>query len=181
MLESALIAVFLLGVALELLLTFGKEYLLGTRKQLALEEKLEQATADLRASQQKIDERRQVLRAAADEAYRQKAELKDADKAFQESQKVVPTLIHVIGMPHDGARFRATITKDLPTKPERSQKQIWTCNNLLEVWAVDGEAAKTAVAKQFQEKQGYKVGEIMALEVEPARPVPGAAGAGAAA
>lgn len=175
MLQSAVIALFLFGVALELLLTFGREYLVGTRKQAALEEKLEQAKADLNASQKKIDERRQALRQTGDEVNRQKADLKAAEAAFQESQKVVPTLIHTIGQPHEGARFRAIVSKELPLKPDRAQKQIWTCKNFIEVWAVDGDAAKTAITKQFQEKQGYKIGDVVALEPEPARPIPGAA------
>src|SRR5215472_16852909 len=97
MLESALVVLFVFGVLLEGLLAFGKEHLVGTNKQAALDEKLQQAQQDLRESSKKIQERKAALRAAGDEFNRTKSQLQDAEKAFQESQKVVPTLVHVIG------------------------------------------------------------------------------------
>src|SRR5579883_2406180 len=113
MLQTALVILVLCGIALEVLLNFGKHLLLGTRKHEALEEQIQKAQEDLRVSQKKIEERRATLRAAVEDADRTKADLQAAEKAFQESQKVVPTLVHVIGMPYSGARFRAMVTKDL--------------------------------------------------------------------
>ncbi|HTP85012.1 MAG TPA: hypothetical protein VMQ11_18810 [Alphaproteobacteria bacterium] len=175
MLQTALVILILCGVALEALLNFGKQFLLGERKHATLEEQIQKAQEDLRVSQKKIEERRTELRAAVDDFERTKSTLQDAEKAFQESQKVVPTLVHVIGMPYSGARFRALVTKDLPPKPDRSQQRIWACNNFIEVWADDINAAKLAIAKQFQEKQGYKVGELTACAPEAPRPVSGVA------
>jgi hypothetical protein len=172
MLQTALIILMLLGAALEVLLNFGKDYLLGTRKHEKLDEEIQKAQQDLKVSQQKIEERRKTLRAANEDAERQKSTLQTAEKAFQESQKVVPTLVHVIGMPHSGALFRASVTKDLPVKPDRSQQRIWACNNFIEVWADDINAAKTAIAKQFQERQGYKVSELTPCAPEAPRPLP---------
>ncbi len=175
MLQTALVILVLCGIALEVLLNFGKHLLLGTRKHEALEEQIQKAQEDLRVSQKKIEERRATLRAAVEDADRTKADLQAAEKAFQESQKVVPTLVHVIGMPYSGARFRAMVTKDLPAKPDRSQQRIWACKNFIEVWADDANAAKVAIAKQFQEKQGYKVSDLTECAPEAPRPVPGVA------
>ena len=172
MLQSALVVLIIFGVVLEALLNFGKDFLLATRKHAALDEEIQKAQEDLRVSKQKIEDRRATLRAAIEEADRQKSDLQAAEKAFQESQKVVPTLVHTIGMPYSGARFRAMVTKDLPPKPDRSQQRIWTCKNFVEVWADDIDAARTAITKQFQEKQGYKVGELVACAPEAPRPVP---------
>lgn len=171
MLQSALVALIAFGVVLEAFLIFGKEFLLGTRQQEKLEASLQEAQQDLRASKQKIDDRRAALKAAIQEAEHQRGVLKAADQAFQESQKIVPVLVHTIGIPYSGMRFRAPISKELPLKPDASQKMIWTCKNFLEVWADDEAAAKAAVAKQFQEKQGYKVGELTAVTPE-APPLP---------
>ncbi len=167
MLESALIALIIFGAALEAFLSFGKGYLLGTRQNAALDESIKGAQADLLASKKKIDERRAALKAAADDADRARGEMQEADKLFAESQKVIPTLVHVIGMPYSGMRFRASVSKDLPPSPVRSQKMIWGCNNFVEVWADDLGAAAALAAKQFQEKQGYKVGELVPFDPEP--------------
>jgi len=175
MLQSALVALIIFGVVLEVVLNFGKDYLLGTRKHAALDESIQKAMEDLRVSRQKIEDRRAALRAAGEDADRQKASLQAAEKAFQESQKVVPTLVHTIGMPYSGALFRAAVSKDLPPKPDRSQQRIWACKNFVEVWADDIETAKRLIAKQFQEKQGYKVEELTACAPEAPRPVPEAA------
>ena len=166
---GALMGLVGLAVALEILLNFGREFLLGTRRQAALDAQIQQAQADLRVSQQRIEERRKALRAAADDADHQRAALKAADQAFAESQKVTQSLVHVVGQPLSGTRFRAPITKDLPPTPDRSQKMIWSCNNFIEVWAADIDEAKALLAKQFQEKQGYKVGEpaVCAPDVPP--------------
>lgn len=171
MLQSALVALIAFGVVLEVLLNFGKEFLLGTRQQAALDTSIQQAQEDLRASKQKIEDRRAALKAAVQEAEHQRGALQAADKAFQESQKVVPVLIHVIGIPYSGVRFRAPVSKELPLKPDPSQKMIWSCKNFIEVWADDETAARAAIAKQFQEKQGYKVGEMTACAPETA-PLP---------
>lgn len=172
MLQTALVVLIMCGGALEVLVNFGKDFLLGARKHAALDEEIQKAQEDLKVSKQKIDDRRATLRAAVEDADRQKSDLQAAEKAFQESQKVVPTLVHVIGMPYSGARFRAKVTKDLPLKPDRSQQRIWACNNFVEVWADDINAARASVAKQFQEKQGYKVGELVACAPEVSRPIP---------
>jgi Tfp pilus assembly protein PilN len=175
MLHTALLLLILCGVALEVLLNFGKHLLTGTRKHAVLEEQIQKAQEDLRVSQQKIEERRAALRAAVQDFDRTKSNLQAAEKAFQDSQKVVPTLVHVIGIPYSGVRFRAMVTKDLPPKPDRSQQRIWACNNFIEVWADDANAAKAAITKQFQEKQGYKVSDLNECAPEAPRPVPGVA------
>ena len=172
MLQTALIVLILCGVALEVLLNFGKDFLLGRRRHEVLDEQIQKAQEDLKVSQQKINERRTELRAAIEDFDRTKATLQAAEKDFQESQKVVPTLVHVIGIPYSGLRFRAFVTKDLPPKPDRSQQRIWACKNYIEVWADDANAAKTAIAKQFQEKQGYKVSELTGSAPEAPRPLP---------
>src|SRR5215469_2216607 len=172
MLQTALVILIMVGVALEVLLNFGKDFLLGTRKQATLEESIQKAQEDLKVSKQKIDERRTTLRACIEDADRQKHTLQESEKAFQETQKIVPTLVHTIGMPYSGALFRASVEKDLPTKPDRSQQKIWACKNFIEVWADDASAAKAAIAKQFQERQGYKVGELKPCTPEAPRPVP---------
>jgi hypothetical protein len=166
MLQSALVALIAFGVVLEIFLNFGKDLLLGRRQQEKLDTSIQQAQEDLRASKQKIEDRRAALKAAVEEAERQRGVLQAAEKAFQESQKVVPVLIHVIGLPHSGMRFRAPVSKELPLKPDPSQKMIWSCKNFIEVWGEDEAAARTAIAKQFQEKQGYKIGEMTACAPE---------------
>lgn len=171
MLQSALVALIAFGVVLEALLMFGKELLLGTRQQEKLDSSIQEAQQDLRASQQKIEDRRAALKAAVQDAERQRGVLQAAEKEFQESQKIVPVLVHTIGIPYSGMRFRAPVSKELPLKPDPSQTMIWTCKNFIEVWADDEAAARAAVAKQFQEKQGYKVGELTACAPETG-PVP---------
>ena len=166
MLQSALVALIAFGVVLEAVLIFGKEFLLGTRQQEKLDASIQEAQQDLRVSQQKIDDRRATLKAALREADHQRGVLQAADKQFQESQKVVPVLVHTIGTPYSGACFRAPVSKELPPKPAPSQTMIWSCKNFIEVWADDEAAARAALAKQFQEKQGYKVGELTACAPE---------------
>lgn len=160
---------FVIGVALEVFLIVGKDYLLGTRRQAALEESIQQTQTDLRVSKEKIAQRRAELLAAADEAERQRARIQEADKIFAESQKALPDLIYVLGQSGAGVRFRARILKDLPAVPDRSQKLIWSCKNFVEVWAEDAVTARAMIAKQFQEKQGYGIGELVALDT-PAPP-----------
>ncbi len=163
-------AAFLVSIALEVLLFVGQDYLLDTRRRVALEASVRQAYADLQESKKRIDIRRADLIAAMDDAEERRSNLQAANKAFDESRKVVPVLIHTIGQIDGGIHFRAPISKELPAKPDQSQQLIWTCNNFVDVGADDGADAQSLVAKQFEFKQGYDVGEFAALE--PQAPAP---------
>jgi len=153
--------VLLAAIALEALLLLGQDRLFNTQKLAEMEAELEKTYGDLREAKKRIDDRQILLRTANIDAERQRKQIQEADKAFADAQKTMPNLIHVLGTPNPGPCFRALITKTLPANPDRSQKIVWACTNFLEVWADDAAAAKASAERQFSEKQGYKVGEMM--------------------
>ncbi|HEX9462494.1 MAG TPA: hypothetical protein VGB82_07830 [Alphaproteobacteria bacterium] len=159
-------ALFVVSVALEVFLFIGKDYVLNTRRRVALEATLRQTYADLQESKKRIAARRAGLIAAIDDAEQQLSDLREADKAFESSRKVFPTLIHMVGETDIGVHFRAPVSKQLPAAPDASQRIIWTCKNFIDVWAYDSEEARRTVAKQFQFEQGYDVGELVAVETQ---------------
>jgi hypothetical protein len=156
-------ALFIVAVAVEVFLFAGKDYVLDTRRRAALEASLRQSYVDLQEAKKRIEAERAALIAAIDEADRQRAALNEADKAFARSQKIMPSLIHVLGERNSGVRFRAPLAKHLPATPEASQKLIWSCRNYLDVWAGDVHTARQTAEKQFHTKQDYDVGEFVAM------------------
>ncbi len=164
-------ALFILAVAIELFLLVGKDYVLDTRRRAALEASIRQAHDDFKESKKRIDAARAGLIAAIDEAERRRANMLEADKAFASSQKMMPVLIHALGLVDTGACFRAPLSKQLPSQPEASQQLIWSCKNFVEVWAGDANTAAQMLSRQFQFKQGYDVGELVAQEPAASAPV----------
>jgi len=156
--------VLIIAVALEALLLVGQDKLFDSKKLADMEAELEKTYGDLREAKKRIDDRQIALRTVNVDAERQRKQIQEADKAFAESQKVMPKLIHVIGTPNPGPCFRAPITKTLPANPDRAQKAVWGCTNFIEVWADDVVTAKATAERQFQEKQGYKIGEMVAFQ-----------------
>lgn len=159
-------ALCLFAAVVEIFLFVGKDYLLDTRRRAALESSLRQAYADLQEAKSRIAAKREVLLAAIDDAERQRVDLHEADKAFARSQKIMPTLIHTLGDPNTGMRFRAPIAKMLPATPDRSQQVIWQCNNFVDVWAHDVQSARQMVDAQFRVKHDYDVGEFVPMPPE---------------
>lgn len=157
-------ALFLFALAIEAFLFLGKDYVLDTHRRVALESSIRQGHDDLKESNKRMAARRQELLAAIDDAERRRSDIQKADRAFAESQKVLPTLIHVFGSPAAGTRFRATVAKELPATPERSQKLIWACKNFVDVYAPDVETARALLSSQFQERHGYIVSEPVAAD-----------------
>ena len=155
-------ALFLCVAAVECFFLLGQDYLLGTRQRAALETALRQSYIDLQTTRKRLESARAVLVAAIDEAEKQRAQLQDAERAFQQSQKILPNLIHTLGTRGDGMRFRAAISKRLPPKPEPAQGLLWSCQNFLDVWAGDIETARQMAARQFPGKQQYAIGEFAA-------------------
>jgi len=153
---------FVCLVAAEVLLFLGKDYLLGTRGRAALETALRQSYAELQDARRRLEGARAALVAAANEAENRRAQLQEADRAFQQSQKVVPTLIHTIGDRNERLRFRAPLAKRLPPDAEPGQKLVWSCHNFVDAWAGDIDTARQMAARQFQAKHGYTVGEFVA-------------------
>lgn len=160
-------ALFAFAVALELFLLLGKDALLKTRRRDALEASLRQTYTDLKEARQRIEARRTALLAAVDDAERQRGELAEADKAFARSQKTSPTLVHSVGEHGTGVRFRAAISKHLEATAEPSLKLIWGCQNFVDVWASDIDAARAVAAAQLPAKHGYVVGELAAMPEGP--------------
>lgn len=160
-------ALFMLGLALEIFLIVGKDYLLNTRRRAAFEESLRKAQEDCQEARKRIEERRAAFRAAADEAERQRAEIAKADEAFAKAQKTMPTLTYTLGERGDGTRFRATIAKNLPAKAEAAQRLVWSCENFVDVWAINVETATQVAATQFPAKHGYVIGEFAAMTPAP--------------
>ena len=105
------------------------------------------------------------LREAIEAAEHRGSELHAADDAFAKSQVATPTLVHPVGQPGAGARFRSTVTKALPAAAEPSQLAIWGCRNFVDVWADNVHTARSLAARQFPSKQGYTVGDF--VEVQP--------------
>ncbi len=159
--------IFLAAVAFEALLMFGQDKLFSNKQRIDMEAELEKTYGDLREAKQRIEDRRAQLMTLIDDHDKQRAQIQEADKQFTESQKALPSLVHVIGLPHSGHRFRAKVTKDLPPTPDKSQRVVWACNNFLEIWADDVEDAKAKAAKQFAGKQGYTVGDVTAIDDQP--------------
>ncbi len=154
---------FVCAVAAELFLFLGKDYLLGTQRRTGLEVALRQSYADLKESKRRLADARSVLVAAIDEAEKQRAQLQEADRAFKDAQKILPSLIYTLGDRGLGTRFRAAITKRLPETPERSQELIWSCKNFVDVWAYDVEAARQIATSQFTAKRQYAIGDFVAM------------------
>lgn len=159
-------ALFVGSLALEVFLFIGKDYVLNTRRRVALEGSLRQAYTDLQEAKKRIETRRADLIAAIDDADRQLSDLREAAKAFETSRTVLPTLIHAVGRMEAGVQFRAPISKQLPAAPEPAQKLIWTCKNFIDVWAVDSDDARRLAMEQFPFKQGYDVGDFAAVATE---------------
>lgn len=162
-----LTALFILAVALELFLFVGKDSLLKTRRRGALEASLRQTHDDLKEAQKRVEARRAALLAAVDQAERQRAELAEADKAFARTQKTPATLVHTIGEPGSGIRFRAALSKQLTETAEQSSKLIWDCTNFVDVWATSIEIARDLAAAQFPSKNDYRLGEFAAMPEAP--------------
>lgn len=162
-----LAALLVCAAALEALLLFGKEFILDERKVEELEKSLQQAYGDQREAKTRFDAKRAELLKTVEDRERQTKLIRETDKAFAASQKLLPTLIHTIGQAYDGLRFRATISKELPPMADKNQRLIWDCPNLVEVWSTDLETAQAALAKQFPAKQGYTVGELAIVETKP--------------
>ena len=150
-------------LAAELLLFFGRDTLLGTRRRAALEAALRQSYADLQEAKKRIDAARAGLLQAIEHAEGERARRADADRAFKQSQKILPNLIHTLGESGTGTRFRAPLAKQLPANPEPSQELVWSCRNFIEVWAGDTETARQTAARQFSATHHYSVGEFTAL------------------
>lgn len=164
-------ALFILAVAVEMFLLVGKDYVLDTRRRTALEASIRQAHDDLKEAKKRIDAGRARLVAAIDEAEARRADMLEADKAFARSQKVMPVLVHALGALDSGVCFRARLSKELPSQPEPSQQLIWNCQNVVECWAADAATAAHMISKQFQFKQGYDVGELVAQDSAASAPV----------
>ena len=165
-------ALVVFAIALEVFLFLGKDYLLNARRRNALEASLRQAYADLQAAQKRLEEGRAALIAAIEDADGQRSQMRDADRAFAESHKVMPTLIHTLGHPGSGLRFRAPMAKELPAAPEPSQEVIWGCTNVVEVWAETADAARALAARQFAPKRGYAAGALTEVESRAVLPPP---------
>lgn len=154
---------FICVLAVELFQVFGKDYLLGTNRRMALEATVRQSYADLQDVRQRIDAARTALLAAIEQAEGERARRLDADRAFKQSQKTLPNLIHVLGENGGPMRFRAPLAKRLPPKPEPPQELIWSCKNFVEVWAGDVETARQTAVRQFSARHHYDIGEFTAL------------------
>jgi len=165
-------ALLLCVVAVECFFLLGQDYLLGTRRRAALEAALRQSYVDLQTMRKRLESARAVLVAAIDEVEKQRAQLQDADRAFQQSQKILPNLIHTLGTPGDGMRFRAAIGKRLPPQPEAAQGLLWSCQNFVDVWAGDIETARQMATRQFPAKQQYVIGEFAATSPKRATEAP---------
>ena len=154
---------FVCVLAVELFLSFGKDYLLGTRRRAALETALRQSYADLQEMKKRLDAARGDLLRTIEYAEGERAHRLEADRAFKQSQKILPNLIHTLGEHGAGTRFRAPLAKQLPEKPEPSQELVWACKNFVDVWASDMEAAREIAVRQFPAKRHYQVGEFVAV------------------
>jgi hypothetical protein len=164
-------ALLLFAVAVEVFLFVGKDHLLDTRRRAALEASLRQVYTDLQEAKKRIETKRADMLQAVEEGERQRAELQDAARAFAAAQKIMPTLVHTLGEPNTGTRFRALLTKHLPATPEDSQKLIWSCKNYVDVWAGDAATARQTAERQFQIKQDYDIGEFTAMPSQPPAPL----------
>ena len=162
MLLSALFAV---AVVLEAFLFIGKDWLPDARRRSELAASVRQAHADLKESQKRVADARARLMAAVDAAEHRRSALREADEAFAKSQRVLPTLVHVLGDVNVGGCFRAPIAKALPANAEVAQLTLWGCNNVVDVWAGDLHAARTLAARQFPPKRGYTLGDF--VEIQP--------------
>ena len=154
---------FVCVFAVELLLLFGKDRLLGTRRRTALETALRQSYADLQEAKKQIDAARAALLQAIENADGERSRRLEADRAFKRSQKILPNLIHTLGDSGTGTRFRAPLSRQLPPKPEPSQELVWSCKNFVEVWAGDAETARRTAVRQFSTTHHYEIGEFTAL------------------
>lgn len=164
-------ALLLFAAAVEVFLLLGKDHLLDTRRRAALETSLQQAYTDLQEAKKRVEAKRAALLAKVEEVERRRAELQAADRAFAAAQKVMPTLVHTLGEQNAGIRFRAPLSKELPATPEAAQKLIWSCNNVVDVWAGDAAAARDMAEKQFRAKQDYNVGEFTAMPADAPAPI----------
>ena len=163
-------ALFMAGLALEIFLLVGRDYLLKTRRRAAFEDSLRKAQEDCQEARKRIEERRADFRAAADQAERQRAEIAKADEAFAKAQKTMPTLTYTLGEKGDGTRFRAAISKTLPAKAEAAQRLVWSCENFVDVWAINVETAAQVAGTQFPAKHGYVIGEFATMMPAPEAP-----------
>jgi hypothetical protein len=117
-------ALFAVSIALEVFLFIGNDYVLNTRRRVALEGSLRQAYTDLREAKTRIERRRADLIAAIDDADGQASDLREAAKAFETARRVLPTLIHTVGQIEAGLQFRAPMSKQLPAITEPAQKLL---------------------------------------------------------
>lgn len=158
-----LLAVFAaFATAVEVLNFLAPDFLAGLHREGALKESIAKTQAEIAESEKRLHALRTGLRNANLEVNRATDGLERLDGEFAQRRRVDPILVYPIASSNKtSGRYRAPLSKTLPSEPEEGQALIWARPAFVEVEADGPEEARRIALRQFPAQHGYAVGEFV--------------------
>lgn len=155
----AVLAAF--AIAVEALNFIAPDFLATLHREAALKESITKTQKEVAESEKRIDSLRTKLRGVHLEMSRTADGLDQINEQFAERRRVMPILIYPIAATRKVSyRFRAPISKTLPSEPEEGQTVMWAGKAFVEVEANTSEEAHRIALRHFPSQQGYAVGQF---------------------
>lgn len=149
------------ATAVEVLNFVAPDFLAGLHREAALKESIVKTQAEIAESERRLHALRTGLQNANLDIHRAANNLEKLDEQFAERRRVDPILVYAIAATSKrSGRYRAPLSKMLPSEPEESQALIWAKPALVEVEADSPEEARRVALRQFPAQHGYAVGDF---------------------
>lgn len=149
------------AAAVEVLNFVAPEFLAGLHREATLKESIAKTQAEVAESEKRLHALRASLRNAHLDINRAIDGLDKLEAQFAERRRVDPVLVYPIASANKtSGRYRAPLTKSLPSEPEESQALIWARPALVEVEADSPEEAQRIALRQFPAQHGYAIGDF---------------------
>jgi hypothetical protein len=137
-------------------------------RESALKEEVSKLHHDLSTAEKKIESMLASSKATDSEIEAARLEINRLDRDVVQRKRVPPILIYRIGPPSPTQlRYRAPITKQLPSDAEPNQALVWRTPCVVETWAHTPRQASQQASQQFRAELGYSIGAFVRRD-EPA-------------
>jgi DNA gyrase/topoisomerase IV subunit A len=149
------------AVAVEALNLIAPDFLATLHRDAVLKDSIAKTQKEVAESEKRLDSLRTKLRNIQLEMSRTADGLEQINEQFAERRRVTPILIYPISATRKVSyRFRAPISKTLPSEPEEGQTLMWAGKAFVEVEANTSDEAHRIALRQFPSQQGYAIGQF---------------------
>ena len=137
-------------------------------REAKLKEEVTKLHHDISHIDKKLDGAKAATAKSLTEIESLKKESSKLQQQLDDKRIITPVLVYRISQPTAVLhRFRATVTKALPSEPDPQQALVWKAPAVIETWAMTPDQATGQANHHFRRELGYTI-ETFARQDEPA-------------